>query len=259
MIWATGLGAASAMPAVSGMLLSGSGEAAAGPVGLTMLLAAVTTAVLLVLATPIAWWLATRRTRWRPLVEALVALPLVLPPTVLGFYLLLAFAPTAPLGELWVSLTGQTLTFSFQGLVVASVLYSLPFAVQPLQAAFAAVGRAPLEAAATLGAGPWGVFQRVVLPQARRGYLVAGVLSFAHTVGEFGGVLMVGGNIPGETRLVSIALYEHVATLDYAAAHRLAAGLLVFSFAVLVATYAVERRTGPGLGAGAGAVRPGRQ
>lgn len=213
-----------------------------GPVWLTLRLAAVTVAVLLVVGTPLAWWLAHTRARVKPLIEAATALPLVLPPTVLGFYLLVLFAPAAPLGGAFVRLTGETLTFSFTGLVFASVLYSLPFVVQPLQGAFEAVGRGPLEAAATLGARPLDAFLTVASPLALRGYLSAMVLGFAHTLGEFGVVLMVGGNIPGRTRVISIALYEQVETLDYAQAHVLAGGLLVFSFAVLVAAYALNRR-----------------
>lgn len=213
-----------------------------GPLWLTLALAAVTTVILLLLSTPLAWWLAFSRARFRPAVEAAVALPLVLPPTVLGFYLLVLFAPSAPLGAFWIELTGTSLTFSFSGLVLASVLYSLPFAVQPLQTAFEAVGREPLEAAAMLRAGPLDRFLTVASPLAARGYLTAAVLSFAHTIGEFGVVLMVGGNIPGETRVISIAIYEHVETLDYTAAHILSAGLLAFSFAVLIAVYALNRR-----------------
>ena len=213
-----------------------------GPLWLSLRLAAVTTLVLLLLGTPLAWWLAHTRARLRPVVEALTALPLVLPPTVLGFYLLVLFSPDNPLGGAWVSLTGGTLTFSFAGLVVASVIYSLPFAVQPLQAAFETVGRAPLEAAATLRAGPFDAFFTVAAPMAGRGFLTATVLSFAHTLGEFGVVLMVGGNIPDRTRVIAIAVYEHVETLDYAAAHTLAAILLAFSFAVLLLVYTLNRR-----------------
>ncbi len=213
-----------------------------GPVWLTLELAAVTVLVLLVLATPLAWWLAFTRNRARTAVEAVVALPLVLPPTVLGFYLLILLGPAGPVGRFWVDITDSTLTFSFAGLVIASAIYSLPFAVQPLQQAFEAVGRAPLEAAATLGAGPLDAFVRVASPLAVRGYVSALVLSFAHTIGEFGVVLMVGGNIPGSTRVVSIAVFEHVETLDYAQAHVLSAGLLVFSFVVLLGVYTLNRR-----------------
>jgi len=213
-----------------------------GPVVLSLELAAVTVVVLLVVATPLAWWLAFTRRRVRTVVEAVVAMPLVLPPTVLGFYLLILLGPAGALGSAWLSLTGDTLTFSFAGLVVASVIYSFPFAVQPLQAAFEGVGRAPLEAAATLGAGRLEQFWRVASPLAMRGYISAAVLAFAHTLGEFGVVLMVGGNIPGSTKVISIAIYEHVETIEYAQAHVLAAGLLVFSFVVLLSVYTLNRR-----------------
>jgi molybdate transport system permease protein len=213
-----------------------------GPVWLTLKLAAVTVLVLLAVATPLAWWLAFTRNRARTAIEAVVALPLVLPPTVLGFYLLILLGPAGPIGRLWVEITDSTLTFSFAGLVIASVIYSFPFAVQPLQQAFEAVGRAPLEAAATLGAGPLDAFARVASPLALRGYVSALVLSFAHTIGEFGVVLMVGGNIPGSTRVISIAVYEHVETIEYAQAHVLSAGLLVFSFVVLLSVYTLNRR-----------------
>jgi len=213
-----------------------------GPVWLSLKLASVTVIVLLLIATPLAWWLAFTRVKLRSVVEAVVALPLVLPPTVLGFYLLILLGPLGPIGQLWVELTDSTLTFSFAGLVVASVIYSFPFAVQPLQSAFEAVGRAPLEAAATLGANPLDAFARIAAPLAIRGYVSAVVLTFAHTLGEFGVVLMVGGNIPDRTRVISIALFEHVETLEYGQAHVLAAGLLVFSFVVLLAVYALNRR-----------------
>ncbi len=213
-----------------------------GPLWLTLLLASVTTAILLVLGTPLAWWLASTRSRMRPAVEALTALPLVLPPTVLGFYLLVVLGPASALGSFWVRLTGDSLTFSFSGLVIASVLYSLPFMVQPLQRAFEAIGRGPLEAAASLRARPLDAFFSVVVPLARRGFLSAAILSFAHTIGEFGVVLMVGGNIPGRTRVLSIQIYEHVETLNYGAAHILSAGLLLFSFLVLLFVYTSGRR-----------------
>ncbi len=212
------------------------------PVWLSLELASVTAAILLLVATPVAWWLAHTRARSRPVVEAVVALPLVLPPTVLGFYLLILLGPAGPLGRAWLGLTGSTLTFSFSGLVVGSVIYSFPFAVQPLQTAFEAVGRGPLEAAATLGATPAEAFFRVAAPLSLRGYLSAAVLAFAHTLGEFGVVLMVGGSIPGRTRVLSIAVYEHVENVDYAAAHILSAGLLAFSFLVLLAVYVLNRR-----------------
>jgi molybdate transport system permease protein len=213
-----------------------------GPVWLSLKLAAVTVVVLLIIATPLAWWLAFSRSRARTPIEAVVALPLVLPPTVLGFYLLILLGPEGGIGRWWVEATGTTLTFSFAGLVVASVIYSFPFAVQPLQAAFEAVGRAPLEAAATLGAGRFDSFVSVASPLAIRGYVTALVLGFAHTLGEFGVVLMVGGNIPGRTRVISIAVYEHVETIEYAQAHALAAGLLVFSFLGLLLVYGLNRR-----------------
>ena len=212
------------------------------PLWLTLKLAAIVTALLLVLGTPLAWWLSRTRSRVAPVIEAITALPLVLPPTVLGFYLLLAFNPTAPLGAFWLTMTGGTLTFSFTGLVLASLVYSLPFTVQPLQAAFTTLGRAPMEAAASLGAGPYDAFLTVAAPLSVRGYLTAAILTFAHTLGEFGVVLMVGGNIPGETRLISIAIYEEVETLDYATAHLLSGLLLGLSFAILLALYTLNGR-----------------
>lgn len=213
-----------------------------GPLWLTLRLAALTTGILLVLGTPLAWWLARTRSRIKPLAEAVTALPLVLPPTVLGFYLLVLLSPKSPLGGLWLQATGTTLTFSFFGLVIASAIYSLPFTVQPLQAAFEIAGRAPLEAAATLRAGPVDRFLSVGAPMAKRGFLTATILTFAHTIGEFGVVLMVGGNIPGKTKVISIAIYEHVETISYAEAHVLSAVLLVFSFLVLLFVYTANRR-----------------
>ena len=206
-------------------------------VWLTALLAGTTTLLLMPLATPLAWWLVRSSSSVRSVVEAVVALPLVLPPTVLGFYLLVILNPTAPVGAFWVSITGQSLTFSFSGLVLASILYSLPFMVQPLATAFRSVSQETLDAAATLGASPRDQLISVVLPAAKRGFLTGSVLTFAHTVGEFGVVLMMGGNIPGETRVLSIAIYEHVETLNYDAAHAMALGLLVFSFVSLWAVY----------------------
>ena len=206
-------------------------------VWLTALLAGTTTLLLMPLATPLAWWLVRSSSPARSVVEAVVALPLVLPPTVLGFYLLVILNPTAPVGAFWVSITGQSLTFSFSGLVLASILYSLPFMVQPLATAFRSVSQETLEAAATLGASPRDQLISVVLPAAKRGFLTGSVLTFAHTVGEFGVVLMMGGNIPGETRVLSIAIYEHVETLNYDAAHAMALGLLVFSFVSLWSVY----------------------
>lgn len=213
-----------------------------GPLWLTLQLAAITTVVLLVIGTPLAWWLAHTKNRLRPVIEAITALPLVLPPTVLGFYLLILMSPNAPIGGVWRDVTGGTLTFSFVGLVIASAIYSLPFMVQPLQGAFEAVGRAPLEAASLLRATPIDQFFTVATPMAIRGYITAVVLTFAHTVGEFGVVLMVGGNIPGETKVISIAIYEHVETLRYDQAHALSVVLLIFSFAVLMMVYTLNRR-----------------
>jgi molybdate transport system permease protein len=213
-----------------------------GPVRLSLELAAVTVLVLLAIGTPLAWWLAWTRSRSRAFVEALVALPLVLPPTVLGFYLLVLLGPAGAIGQFWVAMTGSTLTFSFTGLVIASVIYSFPFVVQPLQTAFESVGRGPLEAAATLGANRLESFFRVASPLSIRGYITAVVLGFAHTLGEFGVVLMVGGNIPGQTKVISIAVYEHVETLAYDQANILSAGLLAFSFIVLLIVYTINRQ-----------------
>lgn len=213
-----------------------------GALGLSAQLALVSSVLLLLLATPLAWWLSQSQHRLAPLVEAAVALPLVLPPTVLGFYLLLLFSPQSLVGQTWVALTGNQLTFSFGGLVVASVIYSLPFAVQPLQVAFSGVDKGYLDAAASLGASRWDRFLSVVLPLSKRGYLSAGVLAFAHTLGEFGVVLMIGGNIPGETRVVSIAIYEAVETLDYPSAHGLSLILLAVSLLVLWALFGGRRR-----------------
>jgi molybdate transport system permease protein len=210
---------------------------------LTLRLASLTTLILLVLATPLAWWLATTRSRWAAPVSALVTMPLVLPPTVLGFYLLVSLGPQGWGGQLTQSLGLGLLPFTFSGLVLASVIYSLPFAVQPLQRAFEAVGRRPLEVAATLRASPLDAFFSVVLPLARPGLVTAAILSFAHTVGEFGVVLMIGGNIPEQTRVVSTQIYGHVEALDYAQAHGLSAAMVAFSFVVLMALAVVNRRT----------------
>jgi len=205
---------------------------------LTIRLATIVTGILLVAGTPIAWWLARTRSRWKGAIGAVVALPLVLPPSVLGFYLLLAMGPNGPVGHLTRALGIGALPFTFWGLVLASVFYSLPFMVQPLQNAFEAVGDRPLEVAATLRASPLDTFFTVVLPMALPGYLTASILTFAHTVGEFGVVLMIGGNIPGVTRVASVQIYDHVEALEYGQAHRLAAVMLVFSFVVLLALYA---------------------
>lgn len=212
------------------------------PLMLSLKLAGVTTLVLLVLGTPLAWWLAQSRSRLKPVIEAVTALPLVLPPTVLGFYMLIVLSPQAPVGAFWREVTGGSLTFTFTGLVVASCVYSLPFMVQPLQAAFEVLGRAPMEAAASLGARPLDAFFSVAVPMSLRGFITASVLSFAHTLGEFGVVLMVGGNIPGRTKVISIAIYERVETLNYAEAHALAAIMLILSFVILVFVYGLNRR-----------------
>lgn len=213
-----------------------------GPLLLTLRLAAIVTVILLIVGTPIAWWLAATQSRFKAVAEAVTALPLVLPPTVLGFYMLVFLSPNSLLGGLWVEATGTKLTFSFVGLVLCSVIYSLPFTVQPLQATFETLGKSYWETAQTLRATPLDAFLTVISPLAARGYLTAIVLTFAHTIGEFGVVLMVGGNIPGQTKVISIAIYEHVETIRYAEAHILSAGLLAFSFSVLLFVYIVNRR-----------------
>ncbi|GAO36022.1 molybdenum ABC transporter permease [Sulfuricella sp. T08] len=213
------------------------------PVWLTLRLATTTTLFLLLIGTPLAWWLA-RTSSWLKIpVGALVAMPLVLPPTVLGFYLLMTLGPQGPMGQLTQTLGLGTLPFTFAGLVVGSVLYSLPFVVQPIQNAFEALGTRPLEVASTLRAGPWDRFFSVAVPLARPGFLTATILGFAHTVGEFGVVLMIGGNIPGATRVLSVAIYDHVEAMEYAQAHWLAGGMLLFSFLVLLALYGFGQRT----------------
>ena len=206
-------------------------------VWLTIQLASVVTILLLLVGTPLAWWLARTRSRWQGVVSAVVALPLVLPPTVLGFYLLLALGPNGWVGQLTLGLGLGTLPFTFPGLVIASVFYSLPFVVQPLHNAFAAIGDRPLEVAATLRASPWDTFWSVVVPLARPGFISGAILGFAHTVGEFGIVLMIGGNIPEKTRVVSVLIYDHVEAMEYAQAHVLAGGMVAFSFLVLLALY----------------------
>ncbi len=214
-------------------------------VRLTLELASLTTLLLLLIGTPIAWWLARTRSRLKGPVGAVVALPLVLPPTVLGFYLLVTMGPHGPVGGLTQALGLGTLPFTFAGLVVGSVFYSMPFVVQPLQNAFEAIGERPLEVAATLRAGPWDTFFSVVLPLAKPGFVTASILGFAHTVGEFGVVLMIGGNIPGVTRTVSVQIFDHVEAMEYAQAHWLAGGMVLFSFFVLLALYS-GRRFKPG-------------
>lgn len=212
------------------------------PVWLTLKLASITTLILLLVGTPTAWWLSRSSVWYKQAVAAVVALPLVLPPTVLGFYLLILLGPQGVIGQFMQNLELDTLPFTFQGLVVASVLYSLPFAVQPLQNAFEALGKRPLEVAATLRASPLDCFLTVAAPLARPGFLTAAVLTFAHTVGEFGVVLMIGGNIPGETKVLSVAIYDHVETLEYNQAHILAAGMLLFAFFVLLSLYLLNGR-----------------
>lgn len=209
---------------------------------ITIKLAAITTAILLLIGTPLAWWLARSQWRFKFLIETVIALPLVLPPTVLGFYLLIMLGPNGPIGGLAEALGGRPLAFTFTGLVIGSVFYSLPFVVQPLQNVFTAIGDNVMEQAATLRAGPLDRFFNVMLPIARPGFLTAAVLGFAHTIGEFGVVLMIGGNIPGETRVVSIAIYDHVESLEYSQAHLLSAGLLLLSFLMLMAVYGLNRR-----------------
>lgn len=209
---------------------------------ITLKLAAVTTIILLIIGTPLAWWLARSRWRFKFLLEAVVALPLVLPPTVLGFYLLIALGPHGPIGGLMERLGGQPLAFTFTGLVIGSVFYSMPFVVQPLQGAFSAIGERPLEVAATLRASPLDRFFTVAVPLARPGFLTAAVLGFAHTLGEFGVVLMIGGNIPGSTQVLSIAIYDHVESLEYIQAHWISGSLLLLSFLMLMTVYALNRR-----------------
>ncbi len=210
-------------------------------VWLTLQLASLTTILLLIVGTPIAWWLSRTRSRLKGPVGAVVALPLVLPPTVIGFYLLVAMGPNGYVGQFTQSIGLGTLPFTFAGLVVGSIFYSMPFVVQPLQNAFEAIGQRPLEAAATLRASPWDRFVTVVLPLAKPGFVTAGILGFAHTVGEFGVVLMIGGNIPGKTRVVSTQIFDHVEALEYTEAHWLAGGMLVFSFFILLLLYTSRR------------------
>ena len=213
-----------------------------GPLWLSAQLAFVTTVILIVLGAPLAWWLSQTRSRLQPVMQAIVAMPIVLPPTVLGFYLLIVLGPNGAIGSWWVKLTGDTLTFSFTGLVIASCIYSLPFAVQPMQNAFESLPKKNMEAAWTLGASKLDAFFSVAVPLSVRGFISAIVLAFAHTLGEFGVVLMVGGNIPGETRVVSIAIYDHVETLNYAAAHQLSLALIIFAFVTLFSMFLINRR-----------------
>ena len=209
---------------------------------LTLQLAVTVTILLLLIGTPIAWWLARSNSWWKEIIGTLVSLPLVLPPTVLGFYLLLALGPNSMLGRAIAAIIGHTLPFTFAGLVVASIIYSLPFMVQPVRNAFEAIGERPLEVASTLRASPFDCFFSVVLPLARPGIITGTILSFAHTVGEFGVVLMIGGNIPGETKVLSIAIYDYVETLEWNKAHILAGGMLIFSFLVIFSTTLLEKR-----------------
>lgn len=214
------------------------------PIWLTLKLAAVTTIVLLIVGTPIAWWLARSEARWKEAVAAVAALPLVLPPTVLGFYLLIALGPEGPGGWLASWFGERSLAFTFEGLVIGSVFYSMPFVVQPIRNAFEAFGDRPLEVAATLRASPWDRFWTVAVPLARSGFMTGAVLGFAHTIGEFGVVLMIGGNIPGETKVLSVAIYDYVETLQWTQAHILAGGMLAFSFCVILTMMLLEKRIG---------------
>ena len=212
------------------------------PVGLTLSLASINTLILLLAGTPIAWWLARSNSRYRDVIGALVAMPLVLPPTVLGFYLLIALGPNGPGGWIASLWGGRTLAFSFTGLVIGSFFYSLPFMIHPLRNGFIAIGIEPLEAASCLGASNWQRFWRVVLPLARPAYITGAVMTFAHTVGEFGVVLMIGGNIPGQTKVIAIALYDYVERLQWAQAHMLSLGMVVFAFVVIAVTLTIDRR-----------------
>jgi molybdate transport system permease protein len=212
------------------------------PIRLTLELAAITTTLLLIVGTPIAWWLARSKAVWKEAVAAVVALPLVLPPTVLGFYLLIFLGPDGPGGFLASFWGARTLAFTFEGLVIGSVIYSMPFVVQPIRNAFEAFGDRPLEAAATLRASPWDAFFSIALPLARPGIMTGAVLGFAHTVGEFGVVLMIGGNIPGKTKVLSIAIFDYVETLQWTPAHILSAGMLIFSFCVILTMMLLEKR-----------------
>jgi len=212
------------------------------PIWVTLKLASLTTIILLIIGTPLAWWLANTHNKFKVIIESIVALPLVLPPTVLGFYLLIALSPNGFIGSLWSYVSDSSLTFSFSGLVIGSVIYSMPFVVQPLQASFEMVGKPLQQAAYTLGASSFDTFKHVVLPLSRRGFLVAITLGFAHTVGEFGVVLMIGGNIPKVTQVLSMVIYDHVEVLEYTQAHTYSIGLIVFSFIVLFMTYSLNKK-----------------
>ncbi|WP_419905615.1 molybdate ABC transporter permease subunit [Kiloniella sp.] len=214
------------------------------PIWITVKLAFITTLILLIVGTPIAWWLARSKAWWKEGIAAIVALPIVLPPTVMGFYLLIALGPDSPIGQLATLVFGRALPFTFAGLVVGSVIYSMPFVIQPIRNAFDAIGERPLEVAATLRASPLDTFFSVALPLARPGVLTGAVLGFAHTVGEFGVILMIGGNIPGETKVLSVAIYDHVEALEWEQAHILSAGLLVFSFVVILSMMILEKKLG---------------
>ncbi len=224
-------------------MIMGFSDADLQAIWLTTRIASITTILLLLIGTPIALWLARTTSRWKGPIGALVALPLVLPPTVIGFYLLMAMGPNGPIGQLTTALGLGTLPFTFWGLVIASVIYSLPFVVQPIQNAVEALGNRPMEMAATLRAGPWDCFFSVILPLARPGFITAAILGFAHTVGEFGVVLMVGGNIPGVTRVISVQIYDHVEAMEYTQAHWLSGAMVIFSFLVLTAVYSFNRRS----------------
>ena len=212
------------------------------PIQLTLELAAITTVFLLIVATPLSWWLANTKSKLRSAVSSVVTLPLVLPPSVLGFYLLVAMGPNGPLGKLTEALGVGLLTFTFPGLVIGSVVYSMPFAVQPLQGAFESIGKRPLEVAATLRATPWDTFFNVILPLAKPGFVTASLLTFAHTIGEFGVVLMIGGNVPGKTQVVSTEIYSYVEAMEYSKAHWLAGGMVLFSFFVLLGLTLLNRK-----------------
>ncbi len=211
------------------------------PIRLTLELAGITTIILLLIGTPIAWWLSRSNSKWKDIIAVIVTLPLVLPPTVIGFYLLIALGPQGPGGWIASIFGGRSLAFTFEGLVIGSVIYSLPFVVQPIRNSFDAIGKRPLEVAATLGASPWNAFWTVAVPLARPGFLTGTILGFTHTIGEFGVVLMIGGNIMGETKVLSIAIYDYVETLYWTPAHILSAGMLLFSFVIIFSMMKIER------------------